>query len=51
MKELDVSIIGKIPLDPEVSNTSDEGSPICLTKSNSASIFRDIAKNIIDLLG
>jgi ATP-binding protein involved in chromosome partitioning len=49
-KELGVTLLGKVPLDPEMARASDEGHPVILGTSPAGNAFRDMAGLLVQTL-
>ena len=45
-KKLDLELLGDIPIDKVISQSSDNGYPVILKETNSSKIFEKICKNI-----
>ena len=45
-RRLDLELLGDIPIDKNISESSDSGYPIVLKEENSSSVFTDICHNI-----
>ncbi|MDP2845262.1 MAG: P-loop NTPase, partial [Candidatus Methanoperedens sp.] len=45
-REMGVPFLGKIPIDPEIVESGDDGKPFVSYNSESANVFREIATKI-----
>jgi ATP-binding protein involved in chromosome partitioning len=52
-EELNVPFLGALPLDPQIAIAGDAGTPYVVEHPDSevASIFREVAQNVLDAVG
>ncbi len=49
-KKYDLNLLGEIPIDEKIMNTSDNGFPISLKDSRISKIYKDICQNIARII-
>lgn len=47
----DLPLLGRIPLDPAIRASGEDGEPVVLSDTGSAAIFEDIAGTAMDRVG
>ncbi|WP_136718273.1 Mrp/NBP35 family ATP-binding protein [Halorientalis salina] len=49
--DYDLSLLGRIPLDPAVQQSGEDGEPVVLSDTESAALFEDVAGRVMDRVG